>query len=78
MLVKVCTPRAPILMARSASTMEKSTSCIDTAATKAGNRSGCLAHNSAIESFATRAKVFATSPSATSSIGGLGSEMICR
>ena len=48
------------------------------AAAKAGKRSGYLVHSSAMVSLATRARLFATSPSATSSIGGLGSEMICR
>ncbi len=43
MLVKVCTPRAPILIARSASAIENSTSFILTAAANAGNRFGCLA-----------------------------------
>ena len=36
MLVKVCTPLAPILMARSASAIEKSTSCMFTAAIRSG------------------------------------------
>ncbi len=78
-LVKIWTPPAPSsFTARRASCTEPSTSVIDNAATKVGNRAGWRAHNSAIASLPMRARFKAASPAARSSIGGFGNEMISR